>query len=712
MPHKRPLVDDFNQPTVSLEIDNQSDYAILTKKYKKISIFSNQRIFHPQERGLITQGDKWSDCFRIKIYSINEKLETKLLLKLTVNKMYRAVFTNKGHSVQTLKISDVDKQLCAYQRMEEVWDNSNYYETLRVKQDATQREIRIAYLKLAKIYHPDHNKHPHAQLMFERITEAYHTLSDEEVRKQYDTHLRTDPGILSKSYWRQIFCHWNKHKAIQVGISTLLVITGSVVILTSILAAPTGAGIIGTIIGTAIGSALFASGIGGISVAFSRQAALEGNTNYKRYLKYSFWYGLAGLATGAISGGVAGALGVAVGGGMAAVATSGVVNGAIQGLCFGIGSGIASDRWIHLIKKLRVDAIALDLIVSTLTGAATGAVFQAILMTTAGAPSAIMGHAKFSVEQLAGNHGGILLPQKTKRFLSSNNKKENLITNAATPLLLTNVADNENDNNCDNNDEIDHEDINDKNLDSDNFIGCYSSEENSNVLVNSHTFTSDDDEEAYFEDCDSDSELSDNYGEINQYLFSVDDSNKFMENQDGNCNENNNTVNEIEDLLNFVPPEIEEFLQCEENTVECINEAISLFEEVAHKMPSHFVQFYDFSRGKKVRMVVDYVVPKKSDNSMNFNENSDCNNSDLEIVKEYVSASDMYYIPDDAQFIQIHFEYSTVGLLWCPVCNFENLPQTFAYSEPLSRRFFIVGYSEETIHVSQVRDEYEQLVLE
>ncbi|KAJ4848154.1 Chaperone protein dnaJ A6, chloroplastic [Turnera subulata] len=64
--------------------------------------------------------------------------------------------------------------------------DSDYYSVLGVSKNASKSEIKSAYRKLARSYHPDVNKEPGAEQKFKEISNAYEVLSDDEKRSLYD----------------------------------------------------------------------------------------------------------------------------------------------------------------------------------------------------------------------------------------------------------------------------------------------------------------------------------------------------------------------------------------------------------------------------------------------------------------------------------------------------------------------------------------------
>ena len=75
-------------------------------------------------------------------------------------------------------------------------NNTELYERLGIDKNASQDEIKKAYRKLSKKYHPDINHEAGAEEKYKEVQEAYETLGDEQKRAMYDQYGATDgqPG--------------------------------------------------------------------------------------------------------------------------------------------------------------------------------------------------------------------------------------------------------------------------------------------------------------------------------------------------------------------------------------------------------------------------------------------------------------------------------------------------------------------------------------
>lgn len=75
-------------------------------------------------------------------------------------------------------------------------EKRNYYDVLGVSKNANESEIKSAFRKLSKKYHPDVCKDADAEDKFKEINEAYNVLSDPEKKQMYDTYGTVDPNDL------------------------------------------------------------------------------------------------------------------------------------------------------------------------------------------------------------------------------------------------------------------------------------------------------------------------------------------------------------------------------------------------------------------------------------------------------------------------------------------------------------------------------------
>lgn len=85
----------------------------------------------------------------------------------------------------------------------------NLYDILEVSRDATPAEIKSAYRRLARLYHPDVSGDPAAAAKFARISEAYQVLIDPEKRRLYDRNGASgdlpDPSVIAARVARRAY---------------------------------------------------------------------------------------------------------------------------------------------------------------------------------------------------------------------------------------------------------------------------------------------------------------------------------------------------------------------------------------------------------------------------------------------------------------------------------------------------------------------------
>ena len=93
----------------------------------------------------------------------------------------RAVARSQGRHAALSRAELVERELRTT-----AMEFKDYYEIMGVTRDATQDEIKRAYRKLARKYHPDVSKEPDAEARFKEVGEAYEVLKDPEKRAAYD----------------------------------------------------------------------------------------------------------------------------------------------------------------------------------------------------------------------------------------------------------------------------------------------------------------------------------------------------------------------------------------------------------------------------------------------------------------------------------------------------------------------------------------------
>jgi hypothetical protein len=104
-------------------------------------------------------------------------------LRDSITSFRRPILITTKYSGRTTKLCNNTKHFFTSPRIRD------YYKTLGVPKTSTKREIKLAYLQLAKETHPDVNPGDvNAQERFQKIAEAYTVLSDDNQRQQYDSY--------------------------------------------------------------------------------------------------------------------------------------------------------------------------------------------------------------------------------------------------------------------------------------------------------------------------------------------------------------------------------------------------------------------------------------------------------------------------------------------------------------------------------------------
>jgi hypothetical protein len=110
----------------------------------------------------------------INVQQCNRINNSDLALSIYSSFIERSNFLPSSFQYQTLR----------YVRWEHPKESP--YTVLGVTKDSSQKDIKLAYFRLAKQYHPDINSEPSARLMFQKLANAYEILGDEENKKNFD----------------------------------------------------------------------------------------------------------------------------------------------------------------------------------------------------------------------------------------------------------------------------------------------------------------------------------------------------------------------------------------------------------------------------------------------------------------------------------------------------------------------------------------------
>ena len=104
-----------------------------------------------------------------------------------LNGMYSSVLFLKSYNALSFTASSSSGLvLKRYKQTSAVNEQANLYDQLGLTRNASRKDIKLAYYKLSKQYHPDMNSDPEAAVKYREVQEAYDVLGDEHRKNEYD----------------------------------------------------------------------------------------------------------------------------------------------------------------------------------------------------------------------------------------------------------------------------------------------------------------------------------------------------------------------------------------------------------------------------------------------------------------------------------------------------------------------------------------------
>lgn len=109
------------------------------------------------------------------------------------------------HSSPCLLSSSSRKKRTKRLSVSKLGKTPDYYNVLKINDDANENEVKTAYFKLSKKYHPDLNQDKDAAEKFRQINEAYDVLGSKDARRRYDTLIFGEDHLHRENPLKQAF---------------------------------------------------------------------------------------------------------------------------------------------------------------------------------------------------------------------------------------------------------------------------------------------------------------------------------------------------------------------------------------------------------------------------------------------------------------------------------------------------------------------------